>query len=226
MMGFFVWSFDPTISKNRISKRAPVGGTTKRLVDLFGAFAGLLLLSPLIFMVAVAIKLSDRGPVFFGHMRIGRDGRTFHCLKFRTMTTDGDAVLANYFRENPVAKAEWETTRKLKFDPRVTRIGHILRKLSIDELPQLINILRGDMSIVGPRPVVQDELKFYGRSVSFYLRARPGLTGLWQISGRNDVGYQRRVAFDRYYVENWSFFEDIFIILKTIPAVCLARGSY
>ena len=146
--------------------------------------------------------------------------------EFRTMVEDGDRVLQEHLASNPAARLEWETTRKLKNDPRVTPLGTVLRKLSLDELPQLINILMGDMSVVGPRPVVNDELNQYGRSAYHYLRSRPGLTGLWQISGRNDVSYRRRVAFDRYYVENWSFFQDLRIIFKTVPVVCTTRGSY
>ena len=121
---------------------------------------------------------------------------------------------------------EWTTTRKLKNDPRITRVGTVLRKLSLDELPQLVNVLRGEMSLVGPRPVVDDELALYGRSAGYYLKARPGLTGLWQISGRNDVSYDARVAFDREYVENWSLSSDVWIIVRTVPAVCAQQGSY
>nr|WP_281060668.1 sugar transferase [Mesorhizobium sp. M1A.F.Ca.IN.022.06.1.1] len=177
-------------------------------------------------MVALLVKLSDRGPIFYGHKRIGRGGRIFACLKFRTMVQDGEKVLAAHLAANPDAAAEWAATRKLKDDPRVTRVGAVLRKLSLDELPQIINILQGDMSLVGPRPVVRDELEIYGSAAVYYLKSRPGLTGLWQVSGRNDVSYDTRVAFDRHYVENWSMVEDIRIIVKTVPAVWMARGSY
>lgn len=204
----------------------PLGGAIKRGFDVVGASAGLIVLSPLFLMIALLVKVSDGGSVFYGHRRIGRAGRIFHCLKFRTMVRDGDAVLATHFRDNPEAKAEWEETRKLKDDPRVTRVGAVLRRLSLDELPQIVNILLGDMSIVGPRPVVRDELEYYGKAVVFYFKSRPGLTGLWQVSGRNDVSYDSRVAFDRHYVENWSLAGDIRIILKTVPAVCMSRGSY
>ncbi|TIM51390.1 MAG: sugar transferase [Mesorhizobium sp.] len=177
-------------------------------------------------MVALLVKFSDGGPIFYGHSRIGRGGRIFPCLKFRTMVQDGERVLAAYLAANPDANAEWTATRKLKNDPRVTRVGAVLRKLSLDELPQIINILQGDMSLVGPRPVVRDELEIYGSSAVYYLKSRPGLTGLWQVSGRNDVSYDSRVAFDRHYVENWSLFEDIRIIIKTVPAVWMSRGCY
>ncbi|WP_269930684.1 sugar transferase [Aminobacter sp. HY435] len=204
----------------------PLGGVVKRSFDIVGASAGLIALSPLFLLIALLVKASDGGPAFYGHRRIGRAGRIFHCLKFRTMVRNGDAVLAAHLRGNPEARAEWEATRKLKDDPRVTRVGAVLRKLSLDELPQIVNILLGDMSIVGPRPVVRDELEYYGKSAVFYFKSRPGLTGLWQVSGRNDVSYDSRVAFDRHYVENWSLSQDIRIILKTVPAVCMSRGSY
>jgi len=204
----------------------PLGGVVKRAFDIVGAICGVILLSPLLVLIALLVKLSDGGPVFYGHPRIGRGGRIFRCLKFRTMREDGDAVLAEHLRRNPEARAEWEATRKLKNDPRVTPVGAVLRKLSLDELPQIFNILFGEMSIVGPRPVVHDELEKYGNAAIFYLMSRPGLTGLWQVSGRNDVSYAMRVAFDRHYVENWSLTQDILIIIKTVPAVCLSRGSY
>ena len=204
----------------------PLGGLAKRGFDILGAALALAALSPLLLLIALLVKLSDRGPVLYGHTRIGRGGRVFRCLKFRTMVVNGDAVLAAHLRNDPLVAAEWQSTRKLKDDPRVTRVGAVLRRLSIDELPQVVNILLGDMSIVGPRPVVREELDRYGKSAIFYLKSRPGLTGLWQVSGRNDVSYTTRVAFDRHYVENWSFVEDIRIIVKTLPAVCLSRGSY
>jgi len=204
----------------------PIGGAFKRGFDIVGAAAGILLLSPLFLMLALLVKFSDGGRVFYGHSRIGRNGRVFQCLKFRTMVENGDQVLAAHFARNPQSREEWLATRKLQDDPRVTRVGAVLRKLSLDELPQMFNILRGDMSIVGPRPVVKDELEFYGPAADYYLKSRPGLTGLWQVSGRNDVSYHARVAFDRYYVENWSFIFDLKIIVKTVPAVFSSRGSY
>ncbi|PTE10605.1 sugar transferase [Mesorhizobium helmanticense] len=204
----------------------PIGGLIKRSFDIAGSVIGLIALSPLFLMVALLVKFSDGGPIFYGHSRIGRGGRIFPCLKFRTMVQDGERVLAAHLAANPDANAEWIATRKLKDDPRVTRVGAVLRKLSLDELPQIINILQGDMSLVGPRPVVRDELEIYGNSAVYYLKSRPGLTGLWQVSGRNDVSYDSRVAFDRHYVENWSLFEDIRIIIKTVPAVWMSRGCY
>ncbi|MBB3589694.1 exopolysaccharide production protein ExoY [Rhizobium sp. BK529] len=190
------------------------------------ATTALVLLSPLMLIVALIVKLSDRGPVFYSHTRIGYGGTPFGCLKFRTMRTDAAAQLAELLRTNPSARAEWETTRKLRNDPRITAVGEILRKSSIDELPQLINILRGEMSIVGPRPVTAEELARYGEHVTSYMAARPGLTGQWQISGRNDVSYEYRVALDVQYVRDWSLARDFIIIAKTVPALFSQRGCY
>ncbi|MGB3878000.1 MAG: sugar transferase [Shinella zoogloeoides] len=204
----------------------PVGGISKRSFDILVALAALVLLSPIFVLIMALVKYSDGGRVFYGHRRIGYNGSTFRCLKFRTMAENGDALLQRYLDENPQAQEEWRETRKLQNDPRVTVVGSVLRKLSLDELPQLINILRGEMSIVGPRPVVEDELELYEASAVYYLRSRPGLTGLWQVSGRNDVSYAARVAFDTHYVRNWSLTSDLVIVARTIPAVCLSRGSY
>lgn len=204
----------------------PVGGISKRSFDILVALAALVLLSPIFVLIMALVKSSDGGRVFYGHRRIGYNGSTFRCLKFRTMAENGDTLLQRYLDENPQAQEEWRETRKLQDDPRVTVVGSVLRKLSLDELPQLINILRGEMSIVGPRPVVEDELELYEASAVYYLRSRPGLTGLWQVSGRNDVSYAARVAFDTHYVRNWSLTSDLVIVARTIPAVCLSRGSY
>jgi exopolysaccharide production protein ExoY len=204
----------------------PTGGFAKRAFDVSAAFLGLVFLSPIFLMVMLLVKLSDKGPAFYGHRRIGHNGQEFRCLKFRTMVTNGDKVLQDYLRNNPQAMEEWRATRKLQHDPRVTAVGAVLRKFSLDELPQLFNIIRGEMSIVGPRPVVQDELEMYEHAAVYYLQSRPGLTGLWQVSGRNDVSYAARVAFDTHYVENWSLVRDVVIIARTIPAVCAQRGSY
>ncbi|WP_163267688.1 sugar transferase [Chelativorans alearense] len=203
-----------------------LGGVFKRGFDVVAALMAILFLSPLLIMLALLVKLSDGGRVLYAHPRIGRNGNTFRCMKFRTMVENGSEVLAAHLSRNPAARAEWNATRKLQDDPRITRVGAVLRKLSLDELPQLINILRGEMSFVGPRPVVQDELDMYGPAAVYYLQARPGLTGLWQVSGRNDVSYGQRVDFDQYYVENWSFAFDLVIIIKTLPAVISSRGSY
>ena len=209
-----------------IAGAPPVGGISTRSCDILAALAALILLSPIFVLIMALVKYTDGGSVFYGHRRIGYNGSTFRCLKFRTMAENGDAILQQHLDENPEAFEEWRATRKLQDDPRVTVLGTVLRKLSLDELPQLINILKGEMSLVGPRPVVEDELELYEASAVYYLSSRPGLTGLWQVSGRNDVSYAARVAFDTHYVRNWSLTSDLVIVARTIPAVCLSRGSY
>lgn len=204
----------------------PTGGVLKRAFDVTMAVSALVFISPIFLLLMLLVKVTDPGPIFFGHRRIGHNGQTFRCLKFRTMMTDGDRVLQAYLQQNPKAQEEWLATRKLQNDPRVTVVGAVLRKLSLDELPQLLNIIRGEMSVVGPRPVVEDELEMYEGAAVYYLQSRPGLTGLWQVSGRNDVSYASRVAFDTHYVKNWSLRNDMLIIARTIPAVCFSRGSY
>ncbi len=198
----------------------------KRLFDLSVAMAMLFLLLPLFAFVALAVWAVDRGSPFYSHRRLGRDGKTFGCLKFRSMRMNGDEILMRYLSENPTAQAEWAQSRKLKKDPRITAIGHLLRKTSLDELPQLINVIRGEMSLVGPRPIVEAEVEKYGDAAAAYFAVRPGLTGAWQISGRSDTTYAERVRLDRQYVESRSFAGDIVIILRTVPAVFLVKGSY
>jgi exopolysaccharide production protein ExoY len=188
-------------------------------MDVFLAAFGLVLLFPLMALVAVLIRLTMGGPVVFGHNRIGHDGRVFRCYKFRTMIVGADEALRQHLAANPQAEKEWRETQKLRNDPRITPLGRFLRKSSIDELPQLINILRGDMSCVGPRPIVADELARYGENAPNYLKARPGLTGLWQVSGRTSLGYTDRVLLDAEYVRQWSFWRDVFILVKTVVAV-------
>ena len=205
---------------------APVGGRAKRALDISLVLLGLLLLWPLILGLVVLLKAMDPGPVLYGHRRVGFGGREFRCWKFRTMVVDGDAVLERHLRENPADAALWKEQRKLVNDPRVTRLGAVLRKLSLDELPQLLNVLKGEMSLVGPRPIVQAELDHYGTSARHYLATRPGLTGQWQISGRSDTTYAERVRLDRFYVTNWSLWRDLRIIFLTIPAVALSRGAH
>lgn len=219
------WSVDAPLNGGARPRR--VAGVLKRALDIVGAGTGIVVLSPLFVSFALAVRFGPGGGrVLFGHTRIGRHGRPFRCWKFRTMVENGDEVLRRHLAASASARREWETTRKLRHDPRVTPLGLVMRKLSIDELPQLFNVLCGEMSLVGPRPVVADELERYGRSATYYLQSRPGLTGLWQISGRNDVDYRRRVAFDRWYVGHWSLATDVAIIARTVPVVCLARGSY
>jgi exopolysaccharide production protein ExoY len=198
----------------------------KRAIDLLGAGTLLLLTAPAFLALALLIK-ADGGPVFFAHQRVGRRGRRFGCLKFRSMVVDSGARLAALLESDPVARAEWEASRKLKDDPRVTRIGRFLRASSLDELPQLLNVLRGEMSLVGPRPVVAHELtEHYGEAARDYLALRPGVTGLWQISGRSDTSYATRVALDSRYARSLSLRTDLAILLRTPLVVLLRRGAY
>jgi lipopolysaccharide/colanic/teichoic acid biosynthesis glycosyltransferase len=198
----------------------------KRALDILGASTLLLLCWPVFAGIALAVR-ADGGPAFYAHERVGRGGRRFGCLKFRSMVTDSAERLAALLASDPAARAEWEATRKLKQDPRVTWIGRLLRASSLDELPQLINVLRGEMSLVGPRPVIQAELSaHYGAAAEHYLSVRPGITGLWQISGRNDTTYAERVALDVRYAVNPSLLADVVILLRTPAAVLARRGAY
>ncbi|MGB3627640.1 MAG: sugar transferase [Henriciella sp.] len=208
------------------SQASPVGGIWKRALDVAVSGTALIVAAPVILLFGLLIRLQDGGPMFFGHNRLGFGRQSFRCLKLRTMVSNGDVVLAQHLAQNPAAKVEWETTRKLRDDPRVTALGRFLRKTSLDELPQLFNILRGDMSLVGPRPVTGPEIAYYGVATRYYTATRPGLTGLWQVSGRSDVDFARRVTLDTYYVRRWSFVRDMMIILRTPMAVLRSRGSY
>ncbi len=211
--------------KTRAGDVSPIGGMAKRVFDIALAIVAIVLLSPLLFGVAMLIKLTSPGPVFYGHARVGFNGRLFKCWKFRTMVVNSDAVLARHLRDDPEAWREWDETFKLRDDPRVLPLGRVLRKLSIDELPQLYNILIGEMSVVGPRPVVKAELQRYGSAVRHYIAARPGLTGLWQVSGRSDTSYRLRTVLDRFYVARQSLLLDIWIVIRTVPAVLASRGA-
>jgi exopolysaccharide production protein ExoY len=198
----------------------------KRLFDIVAATTALVSLSVLLLIVALAILVMQGRPVLIRHPRVGRGGAIFPCLKFRTMVRDADAALVRHLATEPSAMLEWQATRKLKNDPRVTPLGKILRETSLDELPQLINIIRGEMSIVGPRPIVSQEMIRYGSAITEYQSVRPGLTGLWQCSGRNDTSYEQRVMLDREYVRHWSMSGDFAIILRTVPALISFRGVY
>ena len=206
-------------SRSRDRGQQPLGGLPKRVLDVTIASIVLVLLLPMMLMVTALIRLFMGGPAIFAQERVGLGGKVFTCYKFRTMVTNGEEVLRRHLDARPDAAREWKETRKLTNDPRVGCLGNILRKSSIDELPQLFNVLRGDMSLVGPRPVVPDELAYYGRHARAYVKARPGLTGVWQISGRNRLSYAARVAKDRHYVRNWSLAVDLAVLIKTIPAV-------
>lgn len=202
-----------------IVDHTPLGGAAKRILDICIAAAALLLLMPFLLLCAFTLFISTREPIFYRHRRVGFHGEFFDCLKFRTMSGDGEKTLRAYLEKRPERRAEWELTRKLLDDPRVTPLGRVLRKTSVDELPQLINVLRGDMSIVGPRPVVEQELARYGARQEAYLRCRPGITGLWQTSGRSKASYSKRVACDSLYARNWSISLDALILLRTLPVL-------
>ncbi|WP_318013442.1 sugar transferase [Mesorhizobium sp. ES1-3] len=215
--GVLLIDSSPTIRAG--SMNPPVGGLLKRILDLIIAVTALVMAAPVMIAVALLIRTTTGGSAVFPHSRIGFGGRPFNCYKFRSMVGNSEAVLKACLESNPDIKMEWEKTHKIRNDPRVTFLGRMLRRSSLDELPQLYNIIRGDMSCVGPRPVVKEELELYGDHVGDYLRARPGLTGLWQVSGRSSVDYATRVALDSQYVRNWSVWSDIVILFRTVFAV-------
>ncbi len=198
---------------------------SKELIERYLAIGLLILAAFPLFVIAIAIALTDGTPVLFRHRRIGYRGQEFYCFKFRTMVLDGDGILSKHLETNPSVAEEWRTTRKLRNDPRVTWIGKILRRTSLDEIPQLINIARGEMSFVGPRPIVSAEISRYGEHFPIYCSVKPGLTGLWQVSGRSNTTYEQRVALDVEYVRSCSLLLDLKIALLTVPAVLLRKGS-
>jgi Undecaprenyl-phosphate galactose phosphotransferase WbaP len=204
----------------------PVGRLAKRAIDVVLTVAGGALLLPLMILIAVLIRLYSAGPALYCQQRIGRHGRRFMAWKFRTMVCDADRVLGEHLAACPAQKEEWDRTHKLQRDPRVTPIGRLLRKSSLDELPQLWNVLRGEMSLVGPRPIVAAEIAKYANSFEPYCRVLPGITGLWQVSGRNDTTYAERVELDSYYVRNWSLWLDLYILLLTVKVVIFRQGAY
>lgn len=198
----------------------------KRIFDLLLAIFGGILISPILLGIAVAVCISNGGGIIFAHRRVGMYGKTFPCYKFQTMVNDADKVLEKYLAENPSARREWQETFKLTNDPRVTKLGNFLRRTSLDELPQLWNVILGDMSLVGPRPIVEEEVPKYGKNIREYYMVPPGITGMWQVSGRSDTTYPERVAMDTWYVRNWSVWIDIMYLFKTVKAVVTGRGAY
>ena len=197
----------------------------KRALDIVLGSAMLVFFAPVMLLVALAILVTSPGPVLFRQERVGVKGKGFECLKFRTMRVDAERVLGRLFTTNPELRAEWIENQKLADDPRITGIGAFLRTTSLDELPQLLNVVRGDMSLIGPRPIVHAEIPRYGRYIEAYFSVKPGLSGLWQVSGRNEVSYSRRVAADVLYARSRSLRMDLWIMLKTVPAVITGRGS-
>lgn len=205
--------------------RSPMGLLLKRLMDISVSLTALLCASPIMLFTAFMVT-RDGGPVFFKQQRIGKDGEFFSCYKFRSMVIDANERLAQLLETDDEARQEFEETQKLKNDPRVTAFGNFIRKWSIDELPQLLNILKGDMSLVGPRPIQEKEKDLYGKHLRYYMNVKPGLTGLWQVSGRNDISYEQRVRLDNWYVKHWSLWNDIVIVFKTVKVVVKRSGAY
>ena len=207
--------------------KAPVGGLAKRVFDVGFSVAVLLSTIPFFVILPLIIGLVSPGPVLFSHRRIGFDGVAFPCLKFRTMVPNAEQMLSEYLASNPEAQEEWALTRKLKNDPRVIPIvGNVMRRLSLDELPQFINVLRGEMSVVGPRPLTSGEVGDYGHAARLYKEARPGITGLWQVSGRSDTSFRHRIELDCRYVETYGFSKDLSLIARTFGVLLNGRGAY
>jgi exopolysaccharide production protein ExoY len=212
--------------QQRVPNRLDQAEALERLVEIPICLVALLFLAPLMLVIAAIVRLHDGGPALFGHVRVGKDGRRFRCLKFRSMAPDAEDRLAALLRSDPQAREEWRRDHKLRNDPRVTNIGRFLRKSSLDELPQLFNVLLGEMSLVGPRPIVAAEITRYGRFYARYCSIRPGVTGLWQVSGRNEVDYHRRVALDLLYIKRRNLTFYLWILLATVPAVLTRRGAH
>lgn len=212
------------VSQGRLSNQSRA--VSKRLLDLVIVIVGGLCLLPVLIVLAIAVKLTSPGSVFYSQIRLGRHGRKFRAWKFRSMIPKGDHILQQYLAEHPELIADWLKDHKLRNDPRVTPIGKMLRKTSLDELPQLWNVLVGEMSLVGPRPILEREIHKYGPSIDLYFTVKPGMTGLWQVSGRNNTTFEERVKFDQDYIRNWSVWLDLVILAKTVKTVVSAEGAY
>ncbi len=213
-------------TKNAVTDRTDLYATWgKRVFDIVFASIVLTVFSPIYLAITLLIFISSRGSVLYIHPRVGLNGSTFNCIKFRTMINGADQALEDYLSSCPISRAEYESSFKLKHDPRITKIGKFLRTTSLDELPQFWNVLIGDMSVVGPRPLVQAELTKYGTAIDKVLSVRPGIAGLWQVSGRNDIPYSRRVQIDASYVKRMSFWLDLHLIFKTILVVIFPKGN-
>lgn len=198
----------------------------KYIFDMVLTIIGTICISPILICIAIWIYKDSPGPIIFKHMRVGKDGKIFPCYKFRSMCVDAKEKLEELLQNDPEARAEWERDFKLKHDPRITKSGAFLRRTSLDELPQIFNVLKGEMSLVGPRPIIKDEMERYGNHIDDYLMVKPGIAGIWQCSGRSDTTYQERVQMDSWYVRNWSVWLDIMILWQTIKAVINKKGAY
>ncbi|GBG58001.1 exopolysaccharide biosynthesis protein [Sporomusaceae bacterium FL31] len=194
--------------------------------DFLSSLVGFIVILPLVVLLVALIYIDSPGPVIFRHIRVGKDGKSFPCYKFRTMVPNAQDVLRSYLEANPEAREEWQRDFKLKKDPRITRVGCFLRKTSLDELPQVLNVLRGEMSLVGPRPIIREEVLRYGDYIHDYYMVRPGITGMWQVGGRNDIDYSERVKIDSWYVRNWSIWLDLVLLMKTVQVVLARKGAY
>ncbi len=213
-------------TKKSVTDRTDLYATWgKRIFDIVFASIVLTVFSPIYLAITLLIFISSRGSVLYIHPRVGLNGSKFNCIKFRTMISGADQALEDYLNACPISRAEYEASFKLKHDPRITKIGKFLRTTSLDELPQFWNVLMGDMSVVGPRPLVQDELSKYGTAIDRVLSVRPGIAGLWQVSGRNDIPYAKRVQIDASYVKRMSFLLDLYLIFKTILVVIFPKGN-
>ena len=210
--------------RNNLSRR--YNRIIKRIFDLVCTIFGSILISPILLLITIRVAIDNRGHVIFTHWRVGKHGKPFPCYKFQTMVPMSDEELQKYLDNNPEAKREWQETFKLTNDPRVTELGAWLRKTSLDELPQIWNVIRGDMSLVGPRPIVEEEVTKYGEFIREYYMVLPGITGMWQVSGRSDTTYEERVAMDTWYVRNWSVWIDMMYLFKTVKAVVTGKGAY
>jgi Undecaprenyl-phosphate galactose phosphotransferase WbaP len=215
----------PVLNFNQ-NLRSPVNAWVKRGIDLVGSSVGLLLLAPLFALLYILIRLDSPGAVFFRHRRFGKDMKYIHVAKFRTMVSNASEILEALLAKDPEARKEWDANLKLKRDPRVTRVGRFLRKTSLDELPQIWNVFTGEMSLVGPRPIVDAEVQKYGVWKDNFMSVRPGMTGLWQVSGRSDLDYDNRVKLDMYYIRNWTIWLDLRIILRTLLVFFEGDGAY
>jgi len=198
----------------------------KRIMDVLFVLVGGILILPFLLIIAFLIKITSSGPVLYKHKRLGRNGKPFNTYKFRTMKKNAEQLLEELLKSDPAIREEWEKYHKLKNDPRVTAVGKVLRHFSLDEFPQLINIIKGEMSLVGPRPIVDDEIEKYGDDFDRIFSIKPGLTGLWQVSGRSDTNYSERISYDTYYLQSWSAWLDLWIILKTFSSIIIGRGAY
>lgn len=205
---------------------SPWNQMLKRIFDIVATICGGILISPILLIIAIWVYHDSPGPVIFKHRRVGKDGKEFNCYKFRSMCVNSKEVLEHLLATDPAAKAEWDKEFKLKDDPRITKSGAFLRKTSLDELPQLWNVLKGEMSLVGPRPIVRSEMARYGKYIKEYMMVRPGITGIWQTSGRNDIDYPERVQMDNWYVHNWSVWLDLVLLWRTIGVVAACNGAY